>query len=65
MTLYYIIYYLTFLSTLKMPPVYVSDKDGELVIETEGKWCEAIFWETFILSIVNEMYYQVYENTPI
>ncbi len=49
--------YLNFLSTLKMPPVYVSKKDGNLIIETEGKWSEAIFWETFILSIVNEMYY--------
>ncbi len=57
--------YLIFLSTLKMPPVYVSEEKGQLVIETEGKWSEAIFWETFILSIVNEMYYQAYGNTPI
>ena len=57
--------YLNFLSTLKMPPVYVSEKDKQLVIETEGKWCEAIFWETFILSIVNEMYYKSYGQTPI
>lgn len=57
--------YLNFLSTLRMPPVYVSEKDGELIIETEGKWCEAIFWETFILSIVNELHYKSYGNTPI
>ncbi len=57
--------YLNFLSILKMPPVYVSEKDKELVIETEGTWCEAIFWETFILSIVNEMHYRSYGNTPI
>ncbi len=54
--------YLNFLSNLKIPPVYVSEEKGQLVIETEGKWSEAIFWETFILSIVNEMYYKV--NTP-
>lgn len=57
--------YLNFLSTLSMPPVYVSEKDKQLVIETEGTWCEAIFWETFILSIVNEMYYKSYGQTPI
>lgn len=50
--------YLNFLSNLKMPPVYVSKEDGRLKIETEGTWCEAIFWETFILSIVNELYYR-------
>ncbi len=49
--------YLNFLSTLQIPPVYISENNHELIIETEGKWCEAIFWETFILSIVNEMYY--------
>jgi len=54
--------YLNFLSILNLPPVYVSEKDGELVIETEGLWCEAIFWETFILSIVNEMYYKTWKR---
>ncbi len=57
--------YLNFLSNLKIPPVYVSEKDGDLIIETEGKWPDAIFWETFVLSIVNEMYYKSYGNTPI
>ena len=51
--------YLAFLNTLILPPVYVSIKeDNTLVIETEGTWPEAIFWETFILSIVNELYYE-------
>jgi len=49
--------YLAFLNTLILPPVYVEIKDEELNIETEGLWPEAIFWETFILSIVNELYY--------
>ena len=50
--------YLRFLNTLKMPPIYVDEEDGQLNIETEGNWSEAIFWETFVLSIVNEMYYK-------
>lgn len=48
--------YLDFLSKLSLPPVFVSEDKDKLIIETEGKWCEAIYWETFILSIVNELY---------
>jgi len=48
--------YLAYLSKLVLPPVFVTNQDGELVIETEGLWSEAVFWETFILSIVNELY---------
>ena len=48
--------YLSYLSKLALPPVFVEKKDGELIIETEGYWPEAIFWETYILSIVNELY---------
>jgi len=57
--------YLNFLNTLKLPPVYVTIKDEKLIIEIEGKWSEAIFWETFILSIVNELYYRGYGKQPI
>jgi nicotinate phosphoribosyltransferase len=49
--------YLAFLSNLRLPPVYVNYDNGELKIETEGLWAGALFWETFILSIVNELYY--------
>lgn len=54
--------YLNFLSHLKMPPIYISAKNDDLVIETEGTWCESIFWETFILSIVNELYYKFWKK---
>ncbi len=54
--------YLNFLSNLNLPPVYVSEKDKELIIETEGKWKSAIFWETIILSIVNELYYKDWKS---
>lgn len=48
--------FLRFLADLKIPPVTVA-KDGErLVVETQGKWPEAIFWETIILAVVNELY---------
>lgn len=51
--------YLSFLNKLILPPVYVKKDKGKLIIETEGTWSEAIFWETFILSIVNELYYNI------
>ena len=49
--------YLSFLNKLTLPPVYVKNANGKLIIETEGTWAEAIFWETYILSIVNELYF--------
>lgn len=55
--------YLNFLANLNLPPVYVFEEQGQLVVETEGKWSEAMFYETFILSIVNELYYR--ENKPL
>lgn len=48
--------YLSYLNNLVLPPVYIEESKGKLIIETEGLWPEAIFWETFILSIVNELY---------
>jgi nicotinate phosphoribosyltransferase len=56
--------YLAFLSRLRLPPVYINCDNGELSIETEGLWAEALFWETFILSIVNELYYQHFSHNP-
>jgi len=54
--------YLNFLSTLSLPPVYVEIRNKKLIIETQGKWLEAIFWETFILSIVSELYHRRFLN---
>ena len=48
--------YITHLNSLKLPPVFVEVVNGQLKIETTGFWCDAIYWETYILSIVNEMY---------
>ena len=64
--------YLNFIGNLKLPPVYVKmDKEKKLIIDVEGKWSEAIYWETFIMSIVNELYFQnipssvaMYVNAP-
>ena len=37
------------------PEVWVGD-DGQLRIKIEDRWQDAIFWETLLLSMVNELY---------
>ncbi len=49
--------YLRFLNELVLPAVYVNIENSQLKIETTGSWKEVTFWETFILSIVNELFY--------
>lgn len=50
--------YLEFLAGLELPPYRLETCDGQLVLEFSGRWCEAIYWETIALSIVNELYYR-------
>lgn len=44
------------LSGLELAPYTISAKDGQYVITVEGTWFQSILWETFILSITNELY---------
>lgn len=46
------------LSFLKLPEVDVREDNGHLVMEYEGPWQDAIFWETPLLSMVNELYFR-------
>ncbi len=51
--------YLKFLEDLRLPPYHLErGPDGQIVVEVRGSWSEVIYWETFILSIVNELYYR-------
>ncbi len=50
--------YLQFLADLRLPPYKLSMDANEFVLEFEGKWSEAIYWETFALSIVIGLYYR-------
>lgn len=51
--------YLRFLGDLRLPPYHLEKgANGQIVIEVRSSWSEAIYWETFILSIVNELYYR-------
>ena len=50
--------YLHFLRTFQLPPVRVRRVGSTYEIEVFGLWHETIYWETFILSILNELYYR-------
>lgn len=48
--------YLQFLKTLELPPYRLMRSGSSYFLEFSGKWSEAIYWETFALSIMNELY---------
>ncbi|CAG7581142.1 MAG: Nicotinate phosphoribosyltransferase [uncultured marine phage] len=51
--------YINFLKNIKLPDIkVVVTEDNQFEIESEGFWKDAIYWETIVLSIVNELYYK-------
>jgi len=50
--------FLDFLRTVRLPPFDLGVENGQYRIKVAGYWPQAIFWETIILSIVNELYYE-------
>ena len=49
--------YIDFLRRLRLPDYELgTDPDtGQILFRTEGRWCEATFWEIPVLAIVNEL----------
>jgi len=52
--------YFDYLRNYRFNPsqVAMDNVNGELVIEIEGPWVEAILWEVPLLAIVNELYFR-------
>lgn len=50
--------YLEFLQEMDLPEVEVEARDGWLNIEYQGPWACGVYWETPLLSIVNELYFR-------
>jgi nicotinate phosphoribosyltransferase len=48
--------FLDFLRDLRLPPYDLKVVDGQFALSVKGRWREAIFWETLMLSVVNELY---------
>lgn len=44
------------LAELRLADIAIDREGDDLVIEVFGSWSDAILWETFVLSIVNELY---------
>ena len=58
--------YPAFLKYLTLPGVYVGkDLDGQLVVEIDCFWRDGIYWEIFILCILNEIYFRSDEETRL
>lgn len=47
-----------FENQLELPPYELKYEGDNIVIEVEGDWAHAIYWEIPILAIVNELYYR-------
>ena len=47
--------YLNFLRRLRLPPVELEVRDGDLRLEVESTWPEMILWETLVLSVLSEL----------
>lgn len=50
--------YLNELRSFSLPniSVNINKETGQLEISTEGEWWKVTFWETFVLSIISELY---------
>lgn len=51
--------FLTWLKTFKLADIHVRVlKNGKLSIYTHGKWTNISLWETFIMNVVNRLYFK-------
>lgn len=52
--------YLTHIAANPLPPVEITIEDHDIAIKTTGDWEMAMFWETIVMSEVNEQYFENY-----
>ena len=52
--------YIDYLAQHHLPAVRVSSQDGQLQVETSGVWPLVTFWETIVMSAVNQHYFAGY-----
>lgn len=50
--------YLAYLERAKLPEVEFDNFAGQLRLGYRGSWADAILWETPLLSLVNQLYYE-------
>ncbi len=55
--------YLAHIAETPLPKVNVVEVDNDIAINTTGEWAMTTFWETVVMSEVNEMYFENYVRT--
>ena len=52
--------YLDYLAQLELPEVTITTntETKDLSVESQGKWIDVTFWETVVMSEINELYYK-------
>lgn len=50
--------YLTYIASAALPPVEVTIKNDDVAIDATGEWTMTTFWETVVMSEINEQYFE-------
>ena len=50
--------YIEFLKNMRLPDYTIIVTENNFDVSVSGNWSEAIYWEIFILSVLNELYYR-------
>lgn len=56
--------YIQFLRDLELPDYQLSYEDGQIHLSFSGPWEKCIYWETFAMSIINELYFDNCREIP-
>lgn len=57
--------YIQFLRELELPEYELDYKDGQIRLSFSGPWAKCIYWETFAMSIINQLYFHRLWPRPI
>lgn len=50
--------FLRWLAQLRLPPVELSQDSSGYKIEVVGEWAEIMLWETFVMSVISELFFR-------
>jgi nicotinate phosphoribosyltransferase len=52
--------YLKHIAESSLPPVEITTQNDDLAVKTTGEWTMTTFWETIVMSEINEQYFEGY-----
>ena len=59
-------WYFDYLKNYRYNPNQVKvslSEDNNLVIDIEGKWCEAVLWEVKLMAVISELYFEIIDKS--